>query len=140
METDKIVELKKEKPYEFRELNATDVFVMAKIISKIGINEFTGCLEHEAVKKLLTSVTEEGKAEETASVVGISVVLEVANVIFANLSKCENDIYQLLSQTSNLSFKEVKKLSFVTFTKMILEFIKKEEFKDFMRVVLGFLK
>lgn len=126
--------------YEFRELNATDVFVMSKIIGKIGINEFTGCLEHDAVKNMLASVTDKEKANDTASVVGISVMLEVANVIFANLPKCENDIYQLLSQTSNLSTKEVKALSFVDFTKMILDFVKKDEFKDFIKVVLGFLK
>lgn len=129
-----------QKEYEFRKLNATDVFVMSKIIGKIGINEFTGCLEHDAVKKMLLSITEDGKTEETASVVGISVVLEVANVIFANLPKCENDIYQLLSQTSNLSVEEVKKLDFVVFTKMILEFVKKDEFKDFIKVVPEFLK
>lgn len=128
------------KKYEFRELNATDVFVMSKIISKIGINEFTGCLEHDAVKNMLASVTDGEKANETASVVGISVVLEVANVIFSNLPKCESDIYQLLSQTSNLRVDEVKALSFVDFTKMILEFVKKDEFRDFIKVVLEFLK
>lgn len=140
METDKVVEMQEVKPYEFRQLNATDVFVMSKIISKIGINEFTGCLEHDAVKNMIASVTDGEKANETASVVGISVVLEVANVIFSNLPKCENDIYQLLSQTSNLNVKEIKALSFVDFTKMVLDFVKKDEFKDFIKVVLGFLK
>ena len=140
METDKVVEMQEVKPYEFRQLNATDVFVMSKIISKIGINEFTGCLEHDAVKNMIASVTDGEKANETASVVGISVVLEVANVIFSNLPKCENDIYQLLSQTSNLNVKEIKNISFVDFTKMVLDFVKKDEFKDFIKVVLGFLK
>lgn len=142
MEMEKITELNQEevKTYQFRQLNATDVFVMSKIISKIGVNEFTGCLEHGAVKNMLASVTDGEKANETASVVGISVMLEVANVIFSNLPKCEGDIYQLLSQTSNLSVKEIKTLSFVDFTKMVLDFIKKDEFKDFIKVVLGFLK
>lgn len=67
-------------------------------------------------------------------------MLEVANVIFSNLPKCENDIYQLLSQTSNLNVKEIKALSFVDFTKMVLDFVKKDEFKDFTKVVLEFLK
>ena len=142
MEMEKITELNQEevKTYQFRQLNATDVFVMSKIISKVGINEFTGCLEHDAVKNMLASVTDGEKANETASVVGISVMLEVANVIFSNLPKCEGDIYQLLSQTSNLSVKEIKALSFVDFTKMVFDFIKKDEFKDFIKVVLGFLK
>lgn len=130
------------KAYAFRKLNSTDVFVMFKIMGKIGITEFSKCFEKDTVKELIASVTTKGDDSkgDVTTVVGIAVVLEVANVILGNLPKCEGDIYQMLSQTSNLSVEKIKKLDFVTFTEMVIDFIKKEEFKDFFKVVLRLFK
>ena len=130
-----------EKPvYTFRKLNSTDVFLMFKIIGKIGINEFTGCFEKDAVKQMIASVTGGESKENATAIVGVSVILEMANVIIGNLPKCEAEIYQMLSNTSNLSVKQVKDLDFATFTEMVIDFIKKEEFKDFIKVVSRLFK
>lgn len=120
--------------YTFRKLNSTDTFLMFRIIGKIGINDFTGCFEKGKVKEMINSMAGANK-DSAATAVGISVVFEMANVIIGNLPKCEAEIYEILSQTSNLSVKEVKELDFITFTEMVIDFIKKEEFKDFIKVV-----
>ena len=125
-----------EKPvYTFRKLNSTDLFLMFKIIGKIGINEFTACFEKDTVKKLIASVAGGESKDSATAFVGISVVFEMANVIIGNLPKCEAEIYQMLAQTSNLSVKQVQELDFITFTEMVIDFVKKEEFKDFIKVV-----
>ena len=129
-----------EKPYTFRRLSSADVFPMFQIISKIGINEFTACFEKDEIKGLIESLSGVEEAKESASIVGISVVLEMVNVVFGNLPKCENDIYKLLSQTSNLSVNEIKKMDMVLFTEMVVDFVKKEEFKDFIKVVSKLFK
>jgi hypothetical protein len=41
----------------------------------------------------------------------------------------------MLSQTSNLSVKQVETLDFPTFTEMVIDFVKKPEFRDFIKVV-----
>lgn len=128
-----------EKPYVFRKLSAIDVFPMFKIIGAIGINEFTACFEKDGVKNMIASLTGEAE-EDMASIVGISVILEIANVIIGNLPKCENEIYQILSQTSNLTVAQVKKLDMAVFFEMVIDFIKKEEFKDFIKVVSKLFK
>ena len=127
------------KPYAFRTLSAVDVFPMFKIISAIGINEFTACFEKDGIKNMIASMTGEG-GEDVSSIVGISVILEIANVICGNLVKCENDIFKMLSQTSNLSVDQVKALDFVTFFEMVIDFIKKDEFRDFIKVVSKLFK
>ncbi len=124
----------KEPVYTFRKLNSTDTFLMFKIIGKIGINEFTACFDRDAVKHMITSITGDD-AGNANTLVGISVMLEIANVVVGNLPKCEAEIYQLLSNTSNLTVDEVKGLDFATFTGMVIDFIKKEEFRDFIGVV-----
>ena len=132
-----------EKPYTFRTLGGEDVFLMFKIIGKIGVKEFNACFENDGIKNLLMQLMGEKKADgedQSVSVTYISVILEVADVIFKNLPKCENEIFQMLSQTSNLSVDQVKKLTFAEFTEMVIDFIKKEEFRDFIKVVSKLFK
>ena len=126
------------KPYTFRLLGAPDIFLMAKIISNIGIKEFKACFESDGIKELIQQMmAKEEKSEESNIVsVGVGVAVEIASVILGNLPKCEKDIYQMLSQTSNLSVEEIKAPGNATmFLEMVIDFIKKEEFRDFIKVV-----
>lgn len=134
-----VAEFAAAKPYIFRKFTSTDVFPMFKILGKIGINEFTKCFEKDGVKELIASFTE-GNNENVSSVVGMSVVLEAVNVIFGNLPKCENDIYNLLANTSNLTVEQIKELDMAVFFEMVVDFIKKEDFKDFFKVVSKLFK
>ena len=122
--------------YTFRKLNSTDMFLMFKILGKIGVNEFTECFSKDSVKQMMVN----GVSKDAVTAIGISITFEIANILLCNLPKCENEIYQILSQTSNLSEKEVKKLDMVTFAEMVIDFIKKEEFLDFIKVVLKLFK
>ena len=121
-----------EKVYTFRKLNSTDTFLMFKIIGKIGINEFTECLGDDMVKQIFKRSEND---ENAGGLGGIAFILQLANVVIGNIPKCENEIYQMLSNTSNLTVEQVKGLDFTTFAEMVIDFIKKEEFKDFIKVV-----
>lgn len=131
------------KPYTFRPLGGEDVFLMFKIIGKIGVKEFNACFENDGIKHLVAGMMGEKALEAdeaSVSVTYISVILEVADVLFNNIAKCENEIFQMLSQTSNLSVAQVKKLPLAQFTEMVIDFIKKEEFRDFIEVVSRLFK
>lgn len=117
--------------YTFRRLNSTDIFLMTKIIGKIGINQFTECLGRDSVKQMISGLT----GNDNTTMVGISVMLELANVVIGNLSECEAEIYQLLSNVSSLSVKQIKEMDGVIFFEMVLDFVMKDEFKDFIKVV-----
>lgn len=122
--------------YTFRTLESTDMFVMFQILKKIGIKEFASCFEKQTVKQMVKDALNgesDGNSEERT--VGIAMFLEIADIIIGNIPKCENDIYTLLSNTSNLTVDQVKKLDFITFTEMVIDFVKKDEFKDFVKVV-----
>ena len=133
------VEVVDKKPYEFRLLGAPDIFLMAKIIKAIGIKEFKACFEADGIKGLIQNAFTESKENgEDSNIisVGVGVALEIADVIIGNLPKCENDIYQMLAQTSNLTVEEIKAPgNAVMFLEMVIDFIKKEEFRDFFKVV-----
>ncbi len=121
--------------YTFRRLNSTDIFLLTKIIGKIGINEFTACLEKDTVKNLIGNLTGKESTDNATTMIGISVMLEMANVVIGNISKCEAEIYQLLGNVSGMTVKQIKDLDGVIFFEMVLDFIAKDEFKDFIKVV-----
>ena len=144
-----------EKPYKFRKLSAPDVFLMFKIIKAIGINEFMSCLQGDSLKeitKAFAAKTMEAQGEQTEQadkeeqknnfiMAAFAGTLEIVNVIIGNLPKCEHEIYQLLSQTSNLTVDEIRgEGNAVMFVEMVIDFLKKEEFPDFIKVVSKLFK
>lgn len=124
----------KTKAYELRNLTADDMFPMFQIISKIGVKEFKSCFESPDVKKAIEAMAS-GKNQEALTAVGMTIAFDLAGVIVSNLASCKNDIYALLSQLSGKPTKEIASLPMVTFMEMIIDVIKKEEFKDFFQAV-----
>lgn len=123
-----------EKAYTFRKLGALDVAPMCKIIGKIGITEFGKCFESETVLNLIKQM--KGKdASQIKDIAGLQVVLEMANIIVCHIPEVEKDIFALLASVSGLTVETIKGFDLVTFTEMIIDFIKKPEFKDFIGVV-----
>lgn len=126
-----------DKPYTFRTLAATDVMPMFRIISAIGVNEFASCFQSDTLKALVANKKKDSAIVDMA---GLQVMLDAANILLKNLPKCENEIFELLASVSGLTVDEVKALGLATFAEMIVEFVKKEEFRDFIGVVSKLFK
>lgn len=127
-----------QKPYKFRTLCASDLAPMCKIISKIGINEFTKCFQAESVLKLIANM--KGKKSNVNDIAGLQVIMELVQVVMEHIPYCEEDLFALLSSVGGVNVDEIKQFDFGTFTNMIVEFIKKPEFKDFMVAVSKLFK
>lgn len=115
--------------FTLRSLTADDMFPMFNIISKIGIKEFKSCFESNEIKKLIDENNTDTRT------IGINVALDCASILFSNIGKCKDDIFDLLASLSGMSKKEIAKLPMATFTAMIIELVKKEEFADFFQEV-----
>lgn len=128
--------------YELRALAAKDVFSMSRIIAKIGVNNFKKCLvDNEEVKKAIGALTDEEKAGDAGvTAVGMVAALEVANVLFEHLPDCERELYAFLADLSGLKVAEVQTLPMVDFFEMIVDVIRKPEFKDFFKVASKLFK
>lgn len=130
--------MSEEKAYTLREMTAEDVFPMFKIISGIGLKEFKGCFEADNVKAAVKGGADGDKPN--AAEVGITIVLGVADVVCANLPKCKNDIYKLLSGLSGMKMEDIAALPMAVFTDMVVDTIKKEEFANFFRAAARLFK
>lgn len=132
-----------EEKIELRDLTAQDVFPMAKILSKIGINQFMDVFKGDDVTGLIGELFSEGneqQVDDKVSIVGLTVALDIANIICSSLDRVETDIYMFLASLSGLKTDDIKKLPMNTFFEMIIDVIKKDEFKGFMKVVSKLLK
>ena len=110
--------------YTLRKVNATDIFTVTTIISKIGIREFKSCLKGEDTINLISSLFDkenEANNDAALSAVGISVVFDIVGVVLGNMEKCKDDIFNLLSNLSNIPKNEIATLDGEVFTDIVFE-------------------
>lgn len=129
------------KPYKFRKLDVDDVFLMFTIISKIGIKEFKACFEDKKVGLTISKMFSSESKEEAGAIYSVAavVLLPIADIVIGNLGKCKEDILNLLAQTSDLEVEQIR-ADAILFTEMVIDFFKKPEFPDFMKVVSKLFK
>lgn len=142
-----------EKPYKFKELSFDDIFPMMALINKIGLEKVMGLMENKSISNLIQNkkpiklddkgnkvLDEEGNEvvdnEEYMKEVGMAIVA-IVQLIISCLGNCRNELYSVLSSASNLSIEEVSKLPLKHVSSMIVDFIKKDDFKDFFQGLLG---
>lgn len=113
--------------YTLRKLCADDMFIMFRIISKIGIKDLRKCMAAADVKAAITG--------KDVNAVGIAVAFEIAAVLMEHLPDCKKEIYSFLESLSGMKEKELAALDMATFVQMIIDVIRKEEFRDFFTAV-----
>lgn len=134
METTTNIQAVEPKKIELRKLEAKDIAPVVSILSKIGLKEIKECFNPADLQELAKS------GEEAATAVGLTVFTELAGVIFGNYEKCQDDIFRFLASLSGKSKEEIASLPMDSFAEMVIEVIKKEEFKDFFSVVAKLFK
>jgi hypothetical protein len=138
------------KPYEFRQLCAKDIPLVTNVIKSIGVKEFKSCLNKEVIDEIKQLFKKDDKKDSkkdsktvdytTVGITALPLILDIAEVVLNNVEKCATALFKLLSSTSNLSVEEVENLSLADFTDMVFDFIRKDEFPDFFKVVLKLLR
>lgn len=114
----------KENGYEVRQLVATDMGAICKIISAIGIRQFKDCFKVDDFKS--------GNVEE----IGFGVLVDISGIIISNIPKAEEDIQAFVASVTGLKLAEVKELPFADYGELIVRIVTKEDFKDFFKRVM----
>ena len=135
--------MSEEKSYVMRELEGDDAFLMIRILSKIGIDRLRACMEANSVKAAVAIVTSneaDAQAKDAAmNSVGIALMLEVASAVLERLPDCRDEIYTLLAHVSGQKFEDIAHMKLIPLTRMIKEFFRKPEFRDFFTEVIELL-
>ena len=118
--------------YTMRNLQATDIFSVVKILNGIGLKNVKEAIDFEEINKIRKGMTEEN-ADVISSQVGLNVVMSLATVIIENLPKIENDLYNFIGSVIDVKAKDVAKMDMGEFMDVLITIIQKEEFKDFFK-------
>lgn len=121
--------------WEFRRLDAPDIFPVLNLIKKIGFKEFKECFKSEELKDIAKS------GDDSATMAaGVTIMFDIAGIVIDHIGACQDDIFNLLASVSNLTREEIEKLSMAELAEMIIELVQKDDFADFFKVVSKLLK
>ena len=137
------------RPYTLRPLKDKDMFPLLKILRKIDrtelkkiINTVTEGPQDETVETELEDLLQEEnhKKKDRVKELGISVALELADVIITNMEKMESEIYAFWSELSGVPAEEIKEMEFGTLPLMIIDTFSETRNFAFFKVLSKFLK
>ena len=118
--------------YNMRNLQATDIFSVVKILNGIGLKNIKESIDFEEINKIRKGMTEDN-ADAVTSQVGVNVVMSIATVILENLPNVESDLYNFIGSVIDVKAKDVAKMDMGEFMDVLITIIQKEEFKDFFK-------
>ena len=118
--------------YNMRNLQATDLFSVVKILNGIGLKNIKESIDFEEINKIRKGMTEDN-ADAVTSQVGVNVVMSIATVILENLPNVESDLYNFIGSVIDMKAKDVAKMNMGEFMDLLITIIQKEEFKDFFK-------
>ena len=118
--------------YNMRNLQATDIFSVVKILNGIGLKNIKESIDFEEINKIRKGMTEDN-ADAVTSQVGVNVVMSIATVILENLPNVESDLYNFIGSVIDMKAKDVAKMDMGEFMDILVTIIQKEEFKDFFK-------
>lgn len=133
--------LEAEKRYTFRKLSSDDMFLMLTIFGKIGVRELKKCFNGESLESLIASFKGAVSNDKALVQIGVSIGFDAVDIILGNLPKCKNEIYQLLSDATDgaITVDEISSDALLLM-EMLVDFVHKEEFPAFIKVVSKLFK
>lgn len=146
-EVTETTETTEDKAYTLRELKASDMGAICKIITAIGIKEVRKLFADENVRELIKAIEDskkdqpEGESDaDIISKVGIGIMFDVAAMIISNIPKAETEIQAFLASLTGMKLSEIKEVPFADYGEMIMDVVMKEEFRDFFGRVVKLFK
>ena len=118
--------------YNMRNLQATDIFSVVKILNGIGLKNIKEAINLDEINNLRKGMTEDN-ADVITSQVGINVVMSIATIILENLPNVESDLYNFIGSVIDMKAKDVAKMDMGDFMDLLITIIQKEEFKYFFK-------
>lgn len=115
-----------EKNFELRPLKASDMGMICKVLSKIGIREFKECFQLGDLKD----------AKGNVEAIGFGVLFDIAGIIIEHIPSAEKEIQTVLASLTGIPVEEIKVLPFADYGEMIIEVVTKDDFKDFFGRVM----
>lgn len=141
------------KPYTLRKLSAKDISPMVKIAKQIDVKRLKNVFSEMDLDKLRdltkepveieeSEESEELEVEENKNLIikiGSNLVIEAIPILLDALDNCLNDVNKLLASVANMKLEQLENLDLDIYFRLVYDFINKDEFAGFIKVVSKFL-
>ncbi|APD22546.1 hypothetical protein IPP26_00044 [Streptococcus phage IPP26] len=136
---------------EMRELNGGDIFTMLSIIGKLDIKEEVVALierQYATGKNVVLLADHQKKKptkkeQEEASLTyqkrGMVLATDIGFAILKHVGDAKNEVNKFLAELTGTSQKEIESLNMASYTKLLFDFWKKAELKDFFQSIASLL-
>ncbi|HEL2203029.1 TPA: hypothetical protein TZE22_000315 [Streptococcus suis] len=136
---------------EMRELNGGDIFTMLSIIGKLDIKEEVVSLIERQYgtgkdvialadhKKKKPTKKEQEVANTEYQKRGMVLVTDIGFAILRHVNDAKADVNKFLADLTGTSQKEIESLSMLDYSKLLIDFGKKAELKDFFQSIASLL-
>lgn len=122
-----------ERPYKLRLLKDSDLFLLLKILKKMGIKDFKDAFIQSQSDKEAVS------GKEVVRNIGILTTFDIVDMLLGNLDKIEEELYILCSDLSGISIDEIREMEFGTMPLMLLDMFTNVRNSSFFKVLSKFL-
>lgn len=112
-----------ERPYTLRRLKDKELYPILNIISTVFPDDLANVISQV--------MTKEKKIAEVGAVAIVRIIVS----ILKNMSKVQEDVYQLLSDVSGMTVEEIENAEFGTTPMMIWDIVSNEKNASFFKVV-----
>lgn len=128
--------------YELRNPQASDLFVVSKIIKTVGIRNIANCFKSEEIEAFKAEFVDKGipMTEEDEYKAGMIAMTAIGELVFEKLDLVQDEIFTFTSNLSGMTIAQVASMDIVDFAEMFMEIIKNPKFADFIKVVLKSFK
>ena len=126
---------------ELRDLKATDVWTVLKILNKANITEDISRLIKDGDLSSLT-VSEDDATEKNATQIGMAIVGELGTVVIDKLPLAEKEVNAFLADLAGVKTSEIEALGIKEYFNLIKSFLSniKNPPKNFLYSILPHLK
>ena len=126
---------------DLRKLQATDLFIIVKIINTLGIKKIKESIDIDEIKNAREKIKEDGSnTNDVYKEIGTKVIMSIIDVVIENLPLIEDDLFKFMGNLANVKPDEIAKMDIGDFMDLLIAIIKKEEFKDFFGRALRLTK
>lgn len=146
-----------ESKYTMRSLSGQDLFPMITILSRVKAKdmilnlfkkreearkdlekkqkEFSEIIDKESLSddEIILKFTDEDREKE----IGMELFADVIETIMCNLELAKDDINKLLANLCSVKVEEIQSLDMLQYTNLLMEFLGKEELKDFFNCIFS---
>ena len=131
---------------EMRELRGDDMFILLSIVGKLDIkDEFVEMFSEnidsmpQDCKEKEPTNAEKLELEKKAEKQGMKLMANIMQKFLINAKTLKVELNELLADLTSTDIETIKSLGLKEYTKLIMDFFKKEELKDFFTSIASLI-